>query len=383
MNLSLAIKNIVGTSVVYFFLIVPFDPQLLLAVVIIFFLISICKGIPVDKISLAFLLSLLVCIYGVFVGFFNGNPTAHIFRNAGGAFFLLTYFIFSSFSNEWLRVINFFIIRALIAYLFFSIIFYIAYNIGLRELFYNFIFILGDVHGSGDDSIYRTYGFPFFSLGLLALPLIVGNRSDYFHVSIGFLILIFIIVSSFSKGAVLMFFFSLVIYLHVGKNSLLTKIFVIVFAFILGYFAYSTYLENVINVFGVESTGNLQRIEQLKSFFDEVTLLGNGFGAPFKTFIRSFDAPYGSEISYFMFIHKVGIFSLIVFFLLFFGLFSIFTVPKYRMSAELIQLAGISLYLFPSFGNPILFHPILLTLFCFYFAAYRRSMFGRCVSGGQ
>ncbi|MES2558823.1 MAG: hypothetical protein V4590_03730 [Bacteroidota bacterium] len=119
-------------------------------------------------------------------------------------------------------------------------------------------------------------------------------------------------------------------------------------------------------IFDKNDVANLDRYEQLGYLLNDLKFFGNGLGAEIMNFTRSDDKPYGFELVYFNIIHKFGVFALLIIFSYFYTIYKcakMFFNPLIdkRIAAAALGCMG---YLFPSFGNPLLFSPQSVILHC-------------------
>jgi hypothetical protein len=110
-------------------------------------------------------------------------------------------------------------------------------------------------------------------------------------------------------------------------------------------------------IFTETASGNELRYEQLQQLWSEVSFFGEGLGATLKSgYVRSEEFPYGFELSFYDVAHKLGVFSLLIFYC-----FTLVIVKSiHLMWTEPTQphgyvAFGLMAYLIPATGNPILF----------------------------
>ena len=116
-------------------------------------------------------------------------------------------------------------------------------------------------------------------------------------------------------------------------------------------------------MFEKEDISNIARYEQLNFLLADMKLLGNGLGATVPGYISNPELPYGFELTFINVIHKFGIFSIVLFFNWIYMFSYLFKQcwNKKNIITNVVMLASLG-YLFPSIGNPLLFHPSLVIL---------------------
>ena len=117
--------------------------------------------------------------------------------------------------------------------------------------------------------------------------------------------------------------------------------------------------------FRLDHRSNETRLEQGAALREEFTFLGAGLGAPLKSRYSRDERGYGFEQSYENLMHKVGLFSVILFFMYAYTV----VVATRAVFAGLDMYSVLSLalgfcFLIPSAGNPMLFAPVHVALHC-------------------
>ena len=108
------------------------------------------------------------------------------------------------------------------------------------------------------------------------------------------------------------------------------------------------------SIFGAQRLGNSERYAQVKELLNDLSIQGNGLGAPISSgYSRSVAYPYGFELSFLNLIHKLGVFSLLYFGFL--GYSGYRVVNSAKPLQERCAALGLLGYVFPAIGNPILF----------------------------
>lgn len=132
--------------------------------------------------------------------------------------------------------------------------------------------------------------------------------------------------------------------------------------------------DGIILFFSSDATGNALRNEQAKYLSDEFTIFGSGFGIPLKSGYMRDENGYSFELSYYNFIHKVGIFSFGIFFTLLYVVY--YSIKNFIVSGPqpifVISISSLT-FLISASGNPLLFSSInivILTLILTQFSKY-------------
>jgi hypothetical protein len=331
--------------------------------------------------------------YGLFIGLVNAYPFDHIIRNTSGILGVLSFYFFSN------RFLSFsFLLKSLIGVgIFYTILLLFLYFLILTQN-YSLLSVAYDLLGAsgGTTDHIRFYSPTLFLSCLFLFPMLFSTRLtlaeifDLDHVTAFYLFIlkfcaaiIFMVLclTMGSKASYLSILFIAVNYLIASSrlldsSSLLmvsTKIpiiFLFLGAILFLLFSYD-FLVNYYNPFSADLSGNSERLFQLSSIQDYLSLWGNGSGAPLpSSLIRDISAPYGTEISLLAAIHNYGVFSILLFVT---ALFSVFAsvIPFFLFSRSLrvryksqivivtSLLLSCSLYFIASLGNPVLYHPLL------------------------
>lgn len=335
-----------------------------------------------DYIALSFL---IVWLYGLCIGLYQGNKTSFVVSNFAGMVCYFTYFIFVVMKINIYSLLRVILLSGVIVS-FLSIIVLVLYHLG----FYNeyTILFLGDGidYTSTLEQIrcrFATLSLAYSLMAASLLVLISNNLEEkdiigikkkkralfYFLLSVVSLFFI-----SASKGFVLgaIFVLSLISFLIYFKQIICAKVSVSLFflmfvSFILFYllikFDYYSIIEKM---FSEEDNNNIVRYEQLYSIVNDITFWGKGLGATISGVVRDAEKPYGFELVYINLVHKFGIFSLFLFFgwiHMFKSLFIFLYQGKYPLYTS-VAIGSLG-YLFPAIGNPLLMAPGLVILNCF------------------
>lgn len=304
-------------------------------------------------------------IYGIYLGFFLGNSTNYILRNFAGMFLYLIYFVmvFSKLNLEQVVRVLFWatIINAMYSY---------AFTVWL--LFFNGVSYLDYL---------RMYYSPSLSvLGpLMALSLFSAvNRSTTFFSSRSKSVYFFLFllipyaVLSFSKG----YFASAVILIGLVFSSMIFRsIQQLKINFSAAIFAFFTvislvtlsisYWDELVFTFSISEASNVVRSQQAPKIISEFTFFGAGLGAVLDSGYSRNDLAYGFELSFLSIIHKLGFIGVVIcltyVICIIIPLFHIF----FRNENFYSWLAiGGMLFVVPSYGNPMIFSPVIVILHC-------------------
>jgi hypothetical protein len=322
----------------------------------------------------------LIWIYGVLVGFYNGNPLINIIRNfAGMAVYLSFYlFLFSKLSKrEILQLLIWGAIANLGIAMYYGILFWsqnsiltalseIVLNQGVERTYYSAgiatllvpvsIYVFSRWPGSGisnmadgDEPIDMIPSFWMVFLSILAIVFLTFSKGFIAAIAIVFVI---------AAGSALLQF---LIWRSDPKN--VSYLGLVLVAFIA--FFFSVYWDLVMFMFSGAEVSNSMRDEQRLYLLNEVTWLGRGMGAVLQSGYTRDALGYGFELNFENLVHKIGIFSSFVFLsylLVFYRAFiNIWKKQEVVYSAAAL---GAMLYIVPSYGNPGLFSPLAVVLHC-------------------
>lgn len=122
---------------------------------------------------------------------------------------------------------------------------------------------------------------------------------------------------------------------------------------------------NDANAASGQMQANAIRYEQMNYLIDDLTFLGKGLGAGLSTGYERDGMGYGFELVYLNLIHKVGIFSILIFYsyclTLYRAIKNLYRGYNMRYSATAL---GAMCFLFPSVGNSYLLSPVAVVLHC-------------------
>ncbi len=313
-------------------------------------------------------LFIIAWVYGICLGFLNGNNPVYILSNFAGMSLYIIYFVmvFSKLDPERLVRVLFWaaIINALYSYIFTAfLLFFEGRNyLQLLRMYYSpGLSVLG----------------PFLALSLVAFSGSGKIRSRIGHskvknICLFLFLLIPYAVLSFSKGyfaalaaligmVICALIFRLVQQLKITRSSLLVVFFIALTTSALTV----NFWDELVFSFSVSESSNAVRSEQAPEIISEFTLAGGGLGAVLDSGYSRNDVAYGFELSYHSIVHKLGLIGVLICFVyvvcLAIPLFHIF----FRNENYYTWLAlGGTLFVVPSYGNPMIFGPVIVTLHC-------------------
>lgn len=351
---------------------------------------SLPKLTSFDLIPLFFL---SIWLYGVLVGYFYENPLMGIVRNFAGMTIYLIYYIFIylKIPQEKLYKVTLYaaVINIVIA-LIMVILYYAGISSGVID---------PKVISTGQKRPYISAGllviFPFVSVFGTSFLLPKSKRESFFKGSkmmiknhvflklllfflaiyclifvsaskgfmLGFLFLVFFIPMAVFLKSILRFRFNLKFFLFFG--------FLVIGTAVLYKYNYQTLIvemfsqDNDANAASGQMQANAVRYEQMNYLIDDLTFWGRGLGAGLSTGYERDGMGYGFELVYLNLMHKVGIFSILIFYsyclTLYRAIKNLYQGHHVRYSATAL---GSMCFLFPSVGNSYLFSPVAVVLHC-------------------
>ena len=309
---------------------------------------------------------LLVWLYGLVLGFLLGNHTIFVISNFAGMSLYIIYFfmLFSNItSNQLIKIVLIAaVVNALYSYgqtAWLVLIEDRPYLTMLRTYYSPGLSVLGPCISM---SLVMLI---FYKRQTLTLKLKHSLGALFFLLPYG--------VLSFSKG----YFASLVILLLLilvviavtaaQRLTIKTAGFVYaLFCFVVVIAVVQTFGQELFFLYSAAEASNSVRVEQAPMLIQEINVIGNGLGAVLESgYFRNENQPYGFELSYLAILHKFGLMGA----LLWIAYASCILVPLQNIHLNrtclLSWLAlGGMLYLVPSYGNPLLFHPAIVVLHC-------------------
>lgn len=319
--------------------------------------------IPSDFIPLLFIFS---WTYGICVGIFNVDNIGHVFRNYLG---LSLYAVYPAIIYYWKNsdAIENSLVKISILTSIALLLFCIFQSVEIAISDGGWSSRIGLIKEIGMTALRLHYSANIFLILAGAYILICNNSRRPLLI----MLLIFIYLLSFSKPAIVILgiFFTLLIYLK--KIKPLSILFLLLPLIFFG--SYTVNLDQISNFFyGIQfEEGNL-RSEQADYLIGDWSLFGRGLGSALSNsdYVRDTVLTYNFELTYHNLIHKLGIFSLLIFtgylITIFYGL--ILLLKKDNDSKEVGGLVIILMsYIIVGYGNPVVFNPIcvmehLLTL---------------------
>lgn len=337
------------------------------------------KGI--DFIPLSFF---LIWVYGLLLGYHNGNKGTYIVANFAGMFCYLLYYVFIILDISVAKLIKVLKFATISASLIASI-YYVLDAFGVDGTFLNNI--LGEVNQGSSTGQLRVYftdlnvGFTLWVVSFVYLLIEKSGKNIYLLQGISsksyvlfFLWTTFILYFvTASKGFMLAgvfyaFLIPIILYgkrMLSGKLSLNVFLFIVLFLLIALVLITSDYISIIVKMFDAEDESNEIRYLQLAYIIEDVNLWGKGLGAIIPNFSRDANAEYGFELSYINLIHKLGFLAFVLFYNWIYVLVKASRNIYYRKNVFNSTLSlGCMGYLFPSVGNPLLMHPACVILNC-------------------
>jgi hypothetical protein len=352
-------------------------PQYFVSAIILFiFLIKVIKdSIKVHNVFKEFIdffpaFMILTWLYGVIVGITNDVSFKFVFSNfAGMSLYFIYYFI---------------VIYKLNVFHLYKVIFAAAI-VNIAYILFNVINV-GFVERSIDVMGHRYY----YSPGVMVIAPIISLgfaricfSKKYFEMLPSFnfssKVLLFIsiyslAIATFSKGFFAAFIFILLIYLllslfHLTLKGIISKVSLYFWFGLLVVISVAVFLSPIIEIISFQysssESSNAVRSIQAKLLSDEYSLFGSGLGSGLTSGHARDQFLYGFELSYHNLIHKLGIFSLIPFYIYVHTLIMSIYRLAIRRSIFLSSIAfGLIIFVIPSYGNPMLFSPVFVTLHC-------------------
>ena len=308
---------------------------------------------------------LLIWIYGFLFGLFNGASLYNAFFNFPGILLTLTYFPFKSANFKISDV--------------FKLIFYPTL---LLNIFICVVILTGRLSFSSANFIESRQ---YYSVGLILQVICTSffyiKKKDvqifglnYNLVRFNALISLIVLVISFSKGFWLslvasFFLISFMTFVHhLLKNKLVFNniLSLILIPFLVTFFLiYNPDIrDGLMFFFSDDALGNSLRAEQSKYLTSEFTVSGSGFGIPLKSGYLRDEFGYSFELSYYNLIHKIGIFSVFIFFSFLVSIWSsikliVITGPTPK---SIIAISSLT-FLIAAAGNPLLFSSLNAIIF--------------------
>lgn len=313
------------------------SPALLLTFIV-FLIKNFRASAPASK-TFAFLVTLLIFLIYFSFGLYQ-SPVTHVLKN--GLFFALLPFCFMfrldfvtlRFLNSLIMVLSFQLIGTVALH-------FLGLNVFHRDDWFSWMF--GYYSGGGTVVSLRFYSYKVVLLMSLIFMRMLYFKYSYARNLVG---LLFSVVISGSKALAL----ALVLAVRILYRSAPRKqrwsyriSLLIVFCFFSLWFPF---IDLFLAVFDPNDISNETRLSVLSVLFlDPYDLIvGNGFGFSLpQNLIRDLDRPYGYEISYVSYMHKMGLSLFVVFWLV-------------SSHINLRGILALSPILIAALGNPTLSH---------------------------
>ena len=316
------------------------------------------------------LLMVIVWFYGIFLGFLNVKNTENIYRNYFGMLLYITYPIILYYWNNLDSILS--IIRKLSIYS--SLVLGVVCIYSVITIFLNEgglnprLLMIVDI---GMVAIRLHYAANAFLI-LSGAYIFITDSNNKNNIAA---VLLFIYLLSFSKifFIVLLMFLLLIAYLKIFRIRHLIIGILISFSLILSFYS----LDQVLNFFiGIEFNNGNPRAEQAQYLIDDFTFFGHGLGAPLSNsnYVRDDFFDYSFELTYHNLIHKLGIFSLIIFFSYGYTVFrGVLLLNNKNNNSKIVGGLVLVLMSFALVGyaNPIIFNPICVIEHLFALALLR------------
>ena len=358
-------KNVIIQLLLFSFFCLGDNPLLIYSTPLSLFLIALSERKHNKDIANIFLIFSSIYIYGISIALLNNNELTYIINNSAGFFTLMFILSYNKYYNlifniKFLKLVSITIfLQIIISFLIVLFTDYEVYN----SKNYIITSFLGDFKGGSSTGHFRLFSVKsvisiyFF----LILYIYYLEKKEYFF-SFLFLLFSFILVILLaSKGMITGYIFLLLISFVFTKKSLKLIFFIsfLFFIFLLLFIQLDLFLL-ITATFDKNDIANANRLQQINYLFKSGFPFGKGFGALIESEdIRSESSPYGFELSYYSYFHKLGLFFL------FFIVYPSYLFMKnlYMKLFNKISLINFSivlfsfLYIMPSVGNPLLFHP--------------------------
>lgn len=350
------------------------EGRILYAFLILLVFVGVAKGMlykapMVISQTEAFVVFLAFCIvlswtYGIFLGGVFDVPKKYLFVNFAGMFFYTVVISWFLVRPAFYSIMRVFLYSFFIQLIFGAVAFY-----GKIDL----IFGGGLSKVASVSELRSTYslgfaiGFPMLTVSLYSIfksvPVpamwIRGRKSAAF---IFMLSLFLVVVPAMSKGFILavvlfcaMIFCSSVLMALARKRASFFMILFSIFSIFIVIYMFYNFIDIIVYSFSAEEGSNAKRAEQAKFIIEEITPLGAGLGAELESGYSRPSTPYGFELTYLNILHKLGVFSLPLFFAYLYCFFEsfkgLFSERKGVRSAFSLGLMG---YAIVGIGNPIL-----------------------------
>lgn len=312
-----------------------------------------------------FFIFLLIYFYGFILGLINGNKFNYIINNSAGFF---TLFFILTYNKAFEIIFNIKFLKIISLVIFFQVIISFLLTIFTNIDVYNtenliVTTFLGDFKGGSSTGHFRI----FTVKSIISIYFFLILFSYYFDRKIylySFIYLIFsfiLVILLASKGMFTGYIFLLTIFFLFTRKSIFTYIFIAsIFLVLLIFFIKFDLLLLITATFDRDDVANANRLQQINYLYKSGFPFGRGFGALIQSeTFRSEASPYSYELSYYSYFHKIGLFLFLFIFLpLFYFIKNLYLKITQKITFINFSIILFSfLYILPSIGNPLLFHP--------------------------
>ena len=341
------------------------NPLLIYSTPLILFLIALSERNHNKDVINFFLFFSIIYIYGFSIAIINNNEPTYIINNSAGFFTLLFILSYNKYYN---LIFNIKFLKLISITIFFQII--VSFLIVLFTDFevynsknYIITTFLGDFKGGSSTGHFRLFSVKsiisiYFSLIIYVYYL---EKKEFLNSFLFLFISFTLVILLASKGMITGYIFLLIISFIFTKKSISLVFFIsfLLLLFLLLFIQFDLFLL-ITATFDKNDIANANRLQQINYLFKSGFPFGKGFGALIESEdIRSDTSPYGFELSYYSYFHKVGLF------LLFFIIYPLYIFLKNLYMKFCNKISNIDfsiilfsfLYIMPSVGNPLLFHP--------------------------
>ena len=375
-------KNIFLQIIIFVFFCFGDNPLFIYSMPLIIFLTVLFEKTHNNNILKYFILFFIFLTFGITTALINLNKLNYIINNSAGFFTLLFILSYNKYFNlifneKFLKIIAITIFLQILTALFLEL--FANFNTYNNDNFF-VLTLLGDFKGGSSTGHFRLFSLKIIIAIYFFIILFVVNLSKrYFFQSTLYLICSFILVILMaSKGLITGYLFLLFIFfISIKKTIKISLVFLIIFLLFL-YLSIQFNLFLLISAtFDKDDISNSIRLQQTNYLLKDGLPFGKGFGALIKSeSFRSESSPYGYELSYYSYFHKLG---LIILFFILYPAYIFIKNLKFILFKE-ISLIDFSivlfsfLYIMPSIGNPVLFHPFHTFLFVIPIIMYNKVL---------
>jgi hypothetical protein len=376
------LKNLFIQFLLFAFFCLGDNPLLIYSTPVTLFLLVLTEKKHNQNILFYFLIFLFIFLYGIIIGIINNNQINYIINNSAGFFTLLFILTYNKYYNllfniKLIKIISLIIFIQIIAS--FLIVFFTNIEVYNSEN-YLITTLLGDFKGGSSTGHFRLFSVKsiisiYFFLVLYAYYL---NKKKYLQSFIFLFFSFLLVILLASKGMITGYIFLLFVnFLFINKSYKILIFISFLFIIFLILFIQLDLFLLITATFDKDDIANANRLQQINYLFKSGFPFGRGFGALIESEnFRSESSPYGFELSYYSYFHKFGVF------ILFFILFPLYVfikniIYKIKNKISFIDFSIVLfsfLYIMPSIGNPLLFHPYHTFLFIIPILIFNRGV---------